>query len=84
MVIQKYKVKVLNGHRITIPKDVRERLGIHVGDELELIVEGGKIILKLSDEDPVFMLLGLAEGAPTEELGDELFLKELKKKKVSK
>ncbi|RLG51071.1 MAG: AbrB family transcriptional regulator, partial [Thermoproteota archaeon] len=38
-------VRVLQKGKITIPVEVRERLGIKVGDELKLVVEGGRIVL---------------------------------------
>jgi len=73
------KVKVLSGFRITIPEDIRKRIGLKIGQELELEVKGGKIIIKIADEDPVFIMKGLAAGAK-EKYGDEIFLEELKEK----
>ncbi len=80
MAITKYRTKVLSGYRITIPKEIREKLNIKIGDELEIIVESGKLLIPIIKEDPVMMLAGIAEGAPTEIKGDELFLEELKRK----
>ncbi|MEQ9716567.1 MAG: AbrB/MazE/SpoVT family DNA-binding domain-containing protein [Candidatus Asgardarchaeum sp.] len=78
----KFKVKVLSGYRIVIPKQIRDRLGIKQGDELELEVSEGNIIIKITGENPVFMMGGLAEGAPTDIPGDDLFIDELKRKVV--
>ncbi len=64
MVIHMYKIKLLTGFRITIPKEVRERWDLRVGDEMELKVEGDKIVirpLKLP-KDPVLLIAGLAKG----------------------
>jgi len=69
-----YRVKLLTGYRITIPKEVRERWGLSVGDEMEIEVCGDKLIirpLKLP-KDPVLMMAGIAEGEVIE-------LKELEK-----
>ena len=74
-----FKVKVLSGYRITIPKEIRERFNIKVGDELKLVVRGNTLNIVLSEEDPVMMLAGMAEGAEIVE-GDELFLKEVEDK----
>ncbi|MEM4971327.1 MAG: AbrB/MazE/SpoVT family DNA-binding domain-containing protein [Sulfolobales archaeon] len=41
-----FRVKVGSGFTITIPEEVRDMLGINVGDELELIVEVRSIILR--------------------------------------
>lgn len=40
------KVKVSSKYQITLPKDVREALGIGAGDELHILMEGDKIALK--------------------------------------
>ena len=72
-------MKVLSGYRITIPKEIRERFNIKVGDELKLVVRGNTLNIVLSEEDPVMMLAGMAEGAEIVE-GDELFLKEVEDK----
>lgn len=39
------QVRVLQKGKITIPAEIRERLGINVGDVLTLEVSGGKVIL---------------------------------------
>jgi len=78
-----YKVKILSGYRVSIPKDVRERLGLKIGDELILEVEGAKIILKVPflPEDPVFGLCGLVEVEEQEMIDAETaVVLELKKK----
>ena len=38
--------KVTRNYQITIPKEIREKLGIKVGDVLILDVEGSKVVLK--------------------------------------
>ena len=62
--MEKVKVKVLSGFRLTVPEEARRRLPIKVGDELEFAVEGNRIIYKVKGlpEDPVFAMLGLASG----------------------
>ena len=42
------KAKVLPKGQITIPKDIRERLKINVGDRLTLICENDRLILMTS------------------------------------
>lgn len=37
--------KITSGHRITIPKQVFEKLGLKVGDVIEVIEENGKVVL---------------------------------------
>ncbi len=57
-----YRVKVLSGYRITIPKEVRERWGLKVGDEIELAIEGNRLVLRpvKLPKDPVLAMLGIA------------------------
>jgi len=79
-----YKLKILSGYRISIPREVRERFGLKVGDEIYMEVSEGKIILKVKSipEDPVFSLIGLVgeeerkikdvEKAVVEEVEDKI------------
>mgnify|MGYP000220990228 CR=1 FL=1 len=59
-----YRIKLLTGFRITIPKEVRERWGLNVGDEMEMKVEGDKLVIRPSKlpKDPVLMIAGIAKG----------------------
>jgi antitoxin PrlF len=46
------KTTVSQKGQITIPKQLRERLGIRAGDVLEFIEEEGRLVGQKSDEDP--------------------------------
>ncbi len=39
-------VKVTRKYQVTLPKEVRERLGIRIGDSLRVKVEDGKVVLE--------------------------------------
>ncbi len=39
-------LKLSSKHQITIPKDVREALGLEAGDRLYIGCEGGKLVLR--------------------------------------
>ncbi len=39
-------VKISSKYQITIPKDVREALGLEAGDRLYVGCEGGKLVLR--------------------------------------
>ena len=56
------KVVVRDKGRITIPYEVRKRLGLDVGDELIIEVRGNSIILKLTDSVKVDDVVGLLGG----------------------
>jgi len=50
-------VRVKGKYQVTIPKEVRRKLGLRVGDYLEVEVQGSAIVLKpkaLVDKDEAF------------------------------
>ncbi len=54
------RTKVSEKGQITVPKPVRDRLGIRAGDELDVIDEGGRIVLSKADpDDPVAAVYGI-------------------------
>jgi bifunctional DNA-binding transcriptional regulator/antitoxin component of YhaV-PrlF toxin-antitoxin module len=69
--MEKRKVKVLSGYRVTIPDEARRRLPLRIGEELEFTMEGNRLVYKVKElpEDPVFTMLGVARG-PRRELGE--------------
>jgi len=72
------KTTVSEKGQITIPKLLRDRLGIRAGQVLEFREEGGRLVaVKVAAEDPVESVYGILKlGRPTDELirtirGDE-------------
>lgn len=63
------QTKVLQKGKITIPADIRERLGISEGDHVKLEIVGNKLILLPPNTvpNPTELLSGLAEGVPIHE-----------------
>jgi AbrB family looped-hinge helix DNA binding protein len=54
-------MKATMGERgqVTIPKPVRDRLGLRAGQRLEVTDEAGRIVLvKVPDDDPVMRRIG--------------------------
>ncbi len=81
--MEKTKVKILSGYRITIPEEVRRRFSLKEGDELELTVEGNRLIYKIIDlpEDPVISMLGITGGVERKLSGvEEAVTSELEEK----
>jgi antitoxin PrlF len=60
--------------QVTIPKPLRDRLGIRPGEVLDFEEEGGRLIARKTDsQDPVDMLYGAIHlTARSDELLDEL------------
>lgn len=54
------RTRVSEKGQITVPKQMRERLGIRPGDELDVVDDGGKVVLsKAVDDDPVAAVYGI-------------------------
>jgi len=68
------KAKVADRGQVTIPKALRERLGIRPGTVLDFHEEAGQLIAQKSvSGDPVDQIFGaLGTGRSTDELVDEL------------
>lgn len=68
------KSRVSEKGQITIPKALRDRLGIRAGEELEFTEERGRLIAtKRTERDPIDAVYGiLATELSTDELVDEL------------
>ena len=58
------QTKVLQKGKITIPADIRQRLGISEGDFIKLEIVDGKLVLFPPNtvSNPTDLLTGLAEG----------------------
>jgi AbrB family looped-hinge helix DNA binding protein len=58
--------------QITVPKPLRERLGIRPGDQLEILEEGGRLVVTktiLGGGDPVDAVYGmLGSDSSTDEM----------------
>ena len=69
------QTKVLQKGKITIPADIRQKLGISEGDYVKLEIIGNKLILLPPNTvpNPTELLSGLAEGVQvTEPVKQEL------------
>jgi AbrB family looped-hinge helix DNA binding protein len=69
------QTRVLQKGKITIPADIRQKLGISEGDYIQLEIIDGKLVLIPPNTvpNPTDLLTGLAEGAQvTEPVKQEL------------
>jgi len=62
--MHKLKARVLSGFRVAIPEEARRRLPIKIGQELDFVLEGNRLVYEVKGlpGDPVFTMLGLAIG----------------------
>jgi len=63
------QTKVLQKGKITIPADIRQKLGINEGDYIKLQIIGNKLVLFPPNTvpNPTELLSGLAEGTQVKE-----------------
>lgn len=68
------RTKVSEKGQITVPKPLRDRLGIRPGDELDLVYESGRLVATKSvPEDPVASVYGiLGTNLDTDRMIEEL------------
>ena len=71
------KVKVTRKYQVTIPKEVRRKVGVNIGDELRVIDKGELIIFqKIDKKKSLLEFAGCWKGYP--ENPDE-FMRELRR-----
>ncbi len=68
------RTKISEKGQITVPKSLRDRLGIRPGDELDVIDDGGRLVLsRAMPDDPVAAVYGILDsGRSTDEIIEEL------------
>lgn len=69
------RTKVSEKGQITVPKTLRDRLGIRPGDELDVVDDGGGrlVLSKAIPDDPVAAVYGIhRSGRSTDEIIEEL------------
>jgi antitoxin PrlF len=68
------RTKISEKGQITVPKLLRDRLGIRAGDELDVVDDGGRLVLsKAIPDDPVAAVYGILDtGRSTDEIIEEL------------
>ena len=68
--------KVTSKGQITLPREIRERLGVHDGDRVRFEVQGGNVVLYPQRDTPSFRsLIGsapLAAGQDARQVVDDL------------
>lgn len=76
------RVNVIEGDRITLPREFRRQTNVRTGDLLEYRVDNGSLVLSKPRkiENPTKRLFGIASGVSGDLSGDALFLAETRTK----
>ena len=69
------RTKLSQKGQITVPKHLREQLGIRAGDELELIEDGGRLLVRKA---PPSDQAGDADGVLQRRQGTDAAIRELR------
>lgn len=70
------KTKVTRKYQVTIPREVRKKVGVKVGDELKVMDKGELIILqKVNKEKDILDFAGCWDGYPED---PEKFMKDIR------
>jgi len=69
-----WKVKILEKGRVTIPQELRARLGLKKGDEVKFLLEEGaiRLVTPRLEEDIVERTKGVLKGIESELTPEEL------------
>ena len=63
------RTRVSPKYQVVIPKEVRESMGLKVGQELQVVTKGG--VITLVPERPLSDLRGFAKGIRTDNLREK-------------
>jgi len=63
------RTRVSPKYQVVIPKEIRESIGLKVGQELQVVAKGGSITLV--PERPLAALRGFAKGIRTDNIRDK-------------
>jgi antitoxin PrlF len=76
--------RVMNSKgRVTIPKDIRKRLGLKPGDRVELVVEGSRTVIRpvRSEPNPFEKYIGILGPFPGGDEGLKALLDDMRSDK---
>jgi antitoxin PrlF len=69
--------------QITVPQEVRKRLGLRTGDRVEFVMEEGRTVIRLArpEDNPFKKLIGLAPPFPGGEEGIKAWIDDMRSDK---
>lgn len=77
------KTKVSEKGQVTIPKKLRDQLGIRVGDELDFEVELGRLIVtKAVEQDPVDAVWGTLPADALDGMSVDEWIEEMRGERI--
>jgi antitoxin PrlF len=81
----KYSSSMSSKGQVTVPQDIRKRLGLEAGDRVEFVVEEGRTVIRpdRSDANPFEKYIGIAAPFPGGEDGIKAWIDDMRSDKES-
>jgi len=75
-----YSSSVSSKGQVTVPQEIRRRLGVAAGDRIEFVIEGDRTVIRPArdDEDPFEKYVGILGPFPGGEAGIKAWIDDLR------
>ena len=76
----KYTSPISTKGQVTVPQEIRNRLGVSAGDRIEFVIEGDQTVIRPSreDDDPFAKFIGIAGPFPGGEAGIKAWIDDMR------
>lgn len=76
----KYSSSISSKGQVTVPQEIRKRLGVRPGDRIDFVVEGDRTVIRpsRSDENPFEKYRGILGPFPGGEKGINAWINEIR------
>ena len=80
MVKTRYSSSLSSKGQVTVPKEIRKRLGVSAGDRIDFVIEGDHTLIRpsRSDENPFAKYRGILGPFPGGEKGIKAWIDEIR------
>jgi antitoxin PrlF len=80
MVSMKYSSSISSKGQVTVPQEIRHRLGVAAGDRIDFVIEGDRTVIRpsRSDENPFEKYRGILGPFPGGEQGIKAWIDEMR------
>ncbi|HTW30044.1 MAG TPA: AbrB/MazE/SpoVT family DNA-binding domain-containing protein [Candidatus Sulfotelmatobacter sp.] len=79
----KYSSSISSKGQVTVPQEIRNRLGLVAGDRVDFVIEGDRTVIRpsRSEENPFEKFIGIAGPFPGGEEGHKAWLEDIRSDK---
>ena len=78
--MRKYSSSLSSKGQVTVPQEIRKRLGVAPGDRIDFVVEGDRTVIRpsRSEENPFEKYRGVLDPFPGGEKGIKAWIEEMR------